>query len=142
MGLLYLESYFICSKISRNLGIIFKLQHYLSLKQLKQLYYNLIYPYISYAIVAWGSAYKTHIKKVQVRQNHVIRLIFFATLYGRETDSAMPLLNLLNLLSVHNIFRFQALKFMHEWHCGNVPRTFDGMFEYASNIHNYNTRYA
>ena len=31
---------------------------------------------------------------------------------------------------------------LQSWHCGNVPRTFDGMFEYASNIHNYNTRYA
>ena len=54
----------------------------------------------------------------------------------------MPFLNLLNLLSVHNIFRFQALKFMHEWRCGKVPHTFDGMFAYACNIHKYNTRYA
>ena len=31
---------FICSRISRNTGIFFKLRHYLSPQQLKQIYYN------------------------------------------------------------------------------------------------------
>ena len=38
---------YICSQILRNIGIISKLRHYLSIKQLKQIYYNLIYPYIA-----------------------------------------------------------------------------------------------
>ena len=45
----------VCAKLSRNTGVISKLKHYLPLQQLKQIYYNLNYPYISYAIVAWGS---------------------------------------------------------------------------------------
>ena len=36
-----------CSRISRNTGIFLKLRHFLDLKQLKQLYYNPIYPYLS-----------------------------------------------------------------------------------------------
>ena len=44
-------------------------------------------------------------------------------------------------IAVHNIYRFEALKFMHECRYEKVPHTFDGMFEYTSNIHNYNTRY-
>ena len=55
---------FICSRISQNIGIISKLRYYLSIQQLKQIYYNLIYPYISYSILAWASVYKTHIKKI------------------------------------------------------------------------------
>ena len=43
---------YICSQISRNIGIISKLRHYLPIKQLEQIYYNLIYPYIAYAILA------------------------------------------------------------------------------------------
>ena len=54
---------------------------------------SLIYAYISYAILAWGSAYKTHIDKIQTKQNHSARLIFFATAYGEHTESAIPLLN-------------------------------------------------
>ena len=53
---------------------------------MKQIYYSLIYPYISYAILEWGSAYKTHIDKIQDKQNHSSRLIFFATTYGEHTE--------------------------------------------------------
>ena len=50
---------YICTRIARNNGIISKLRHYLTFLQMKQIYYSLIYPYISYGILAWGSAYKT-----------------------------------------------------------------------------------
>ena len=104
---------FVCSRISRNIGIISKLRYYLSIQQVKQIYYNLIYPYISSSILAWGSVYKTHIKKMQVKQNHTGRLIFFARTFGRETESSKPLLNLPDLLTVHNIYRLEVLKFSH-----------------------------
>ena len=98
---------YVRSRVSRNIGILSKLRHFTSLFQLKQLHYNLIYPYISYAITSWGSAYTTQIKKIQTKQNHLIRLVFFATLYGPDTDSALPLLNLLDLLTVNNIFKLK-----------------------------------
>ena len=131
-----------CSRISRNTGIFLKLRHFLDLKQLKQLYFNLIYPYLSYAILAWGSACATHLKKIQVKQNHVIRLMFFATLYGKNTDSALPFLNLLDLLTVENIFIFRLLQFSHQWHKKKLPSIFDNYFRYASDVHTCNTRYA
>ena len=59
---------FVCSRISRNIGIMSKLRYCLSIQQLKQIYYKLIYSYISYSILAWGSVYNTHIKKIQVKQ--------------------------------------------------------------------------
>ena len=42
---------YICTRMSRNIGIISELRHFLPVKQLKPIYYNLIYPYISYAIL-------------------------------------------------------------------------------------------
>ena len=51
---------YICARIARNNGIISKLRHYHTFLQMKQIYYTLIYPYISYAILAY-CAYKTHI---------------------------------------------------------------------------------
>ena len=82
----------------------------MSLAQLKQLYYSLVHPYISYAILAWGSGVKTQIKKVQTKQNTVIRTIFFATTRGKNTESAFPLMNLIDILTVTSIFKLQALK--------------------------------
>ena len=100
---------YVCSRIARNTGIFTKLRHYMSLAQLKQLYYSLVHPYISYAILAWGSGSKTQIKKVQTKQNIVIRTIFFATSHGKNTESALPLLNLLDILSVTSILRCKHL---------------------------------
>ena len=59
-----------CSRILSHIGVISKL------RQLKQLYYNLIYPYLSYAIIAWGSGYKTHLKRLQSKKNTVLKLMF------------------------------------------------------------------
>ena len=49
------------------------LRHYLPIHQLEQIYYNLIYPYLSYAVIAWGSAYKMHLQKLQSKKNTALR---------------------------------------------------------------------
>ena len=115
-------SYFVhLLSISRNIGIISKLRHYLSIKQLRQIYYNLIYPYIAYAILAWGSTYTSSLQKVQAKQNHVVRLIFFANMRGKDTESALPLLSSLDMLPVYNIYSLHVLKFAHLLHKGLLP---------------------
>ena len=64
---------------------------------------------------AWGSAYKTHVNKLQVKQNHFARVVFFMYLiYGENTPSALPLLNLLAFLTINNVYQFKALKFIHD----------------------------
>ena len=70
-----------------------------------------------------------------------MQLIFFARMFGKETESAKPLLNLLDILTVDNIYRLEILKFSHSWHNGLLPEVFDSIFQYARNIHGYNTRY-
>ena len=79
---------------------------------------------------------------MQTKQNHSAKLIFFAIAYGEHTASALSLLNLLDVLTVHNVYRYQILKFMYLWHKGLLPKLFSNYFQYASNVHKYNTRYA
>ena len=43
---------YVASRISRNNGIIAKLRHFLTPPQMRQIYYGIIYPYISYATLA------------------------------------------------------------------------------------------
>ena len=95
---------FVCSRISRNTGVFYKLCHFFSPIQLRQIYYNLIYPYLSYAIIAWGSAYKTHINKLQTKQNHVVRIIFFPTLYGKNTEKPLATTNKSSKYSYSGIY--------------------------------------
>ena len=83
-----------------------------------------------------------YIKHKLSRIISVIRVILFVTLSGKNTDSALPLLNILEMLTVANVYRLDALKFVHAWHKGVLPEFFNHFFQYASNVHNYNTRYA
>ena len=53
------------SKISKNLGILFRLRHFLTLNTLKQMYYSLIYHYLHYGIMRWGNTYPSRLTKVQ-----------------------------------------------------------------------------
>ena len=40
------------------------------------------------------------------------------------------------------VYRSQILKFTYLWHKGLLPKLFSNYFQYASNVHKYNTRYA
>ena len=60
----------------------------------------------------------------QVKQNHVAQLIFFANMQGKDTESALPLLNLLDMLTVYNIYSLHILKFAHLWCKGLLPDVF------------------
>ena len=95
-----------------------------------------------------GGVHTKHIiiDKIEAKQNHSARLIFFfisfATTYGEHTESTLPLLNLLDVLTIHNVYRFQVLKFTYLWQKRLLPKLFSNYFQYASNVHKYNTRYA
>ena len=54
--------------------------------------------------------------KIQGKQNHMVRLILYTRMYGRQTESAKPLLNLLDILAVDSIYCLKVLKFSHSWH--------------------------
>ena len=62
-------------------------------------------------------------------------------MYGRQTESVKPLLNILDIVTVDNIYCLEVLKFSHSWHKGLLPEVFDGMFQYTGNILSYNVRY-
>ena len=84
----------------------------------------------------------TNLKQIQTKQNHAVRIMLFATLYGIHTESALPLLNLLELLTVENIFKLKLLCFTYKWHTKELPNIFAQHFRYASEVHTHNTRYA
>jgi len=130
----------ISNKISKNIGIIYKTRNYLKLPMLKQLYYTLIYPYLTYGILSWGNAPNTKIKKLLIKQNKCIRAIFFA----HKRENAIPYLNLLDILTVDNLFKLKIALFGHTitYKKSLVPSIFHNYLKSVSEIHNYDTRLA
>ena len=64
---------YICSKMSKGIGIIIKARNEFNEATLLSLYNSLILPYVSYCIHVWGRAYDTHLKHVLVLQNKAVR---------------------------------------------------------------------
>ena len=65
----------ICITISRNIGIINKLKHYLPLPSLLMIYSSLILPYLNYGILAWGNAHQTLLHRILLLQKKSLRII-------------------------------------------------------------------
>lgn len=65
----------ISNKISKSIGILYKLRHFLPIEALTRLYYSLIYPYFIYCISIWGSTIKTLTDKLVLLQKKIVRII-------------------------------------------------------------------
>ena len=61
----------ICNKISRSIGILNKLKHYIPLHIRINIYNSLILPYINYGILLWGNNHE----KVTKLQKKAMRII-------------------------------------------------------------------
>ena len=68
----------ISKKVARGIGILSKVRHYLNINILIQLYYSLIYPYLTYGLVVWANTYMTTLQPITVLQKRAIRTITFS----------------------------------------------------------------
>ena len=48
-------------KISKNIGIISKLRHYVDIDTTRVVYYSLIYAYLQYGAITWGNTHTTRL---------------------------------------------------------------------------------
>ena len=69
---------FISSKISKSLGIISRLRHFVPTDTLLSIYQSLIQPYVTYGIAVRGQAAQTNQDKLLILQKRALRLIHFA----------------------------------------------------------------
>ena len=77
----------VITKISKTIGIITKLRHFVPSSVLLNIYTSLITPYITYGLITWGTASKTYLHKILLLQKRVLRLIYFVD----KKDHAIPL---------------------------------------------------
>ena len=67
----------VARKISKSIGAINRARFFLPKPCLKTLYYSLVYPYLHYCIIVWGSTYKTNLRRLISLQKRVIRRELF-----------------------------------------------------------------
>ena len=123
-------------KLSKTIGIFYKLRHYATADVLKLLYYAILYPFLIYRSSVWGMAYQSHLDKLQAIQNKFIKAISFSDKY----DSPYPLFHIHSILKISDIIKLQIVSFVYESRMRLSPLEFHTYFTSISDVHSYGTR--
>ena len=70
---------YIKNKISKTIGLFYKMRQYLERKALINLYYTLVFPYLIYCNEVWGNASAVHLEPIITIQKRAIRTITFSS---------------------------------------------------------------
>ena len=128
----------VSKKISRGIGILSKLRHFVTDDILTQLYYSLVYPFLAYGLVVWGNTYATTLKPIVTLQKQALRIITFSK---RDAQSS-PIFSQLGLTKFMDLVTTQTATFIFQCYHNLLPKAFDNHFTFISSKHNYNTRLA
>ena len=122
-----------CKKLSRSVGVIRRLANYLPNYVLNKLYFSLVYPYLSYCVVVWGSSCRTQINRLINIQDRCIDLLS-DHLNVSETYFNYKLLKFLDIYKY-----FTGIKFYEYYILGRSLYFFNRV---ANNqiLHDHNTR--
>ena len=113
-------------KISRAVGIISKLRHYLPTSAILQIYYSLIHTHLLYGLIVWGSTYKSKLKTViPLKQSGKVnwqwspkRFDYFPlSVYYQH-----------GILKLPDLFKFETRKFVHAHFKNNLPPAISNFF--------------
>ena len=122
--------------ISRNIGMLTKMKHYVPGYILYSLYCTLVLPYINYSILIWGNTCKTYLDKIFKLQKWAIRTI----LLQHNRSHTGPLFEKYNVLNVFDSFKLELGVFMYKHQTNLLPQTFSNYFMKHNQIHKYPTR--
>ena len=116
--------------------MIFKLRHYVPKSTLKLVYYSLFHSTLQYSLLNWGRASKSHLQKLRILQNKIIR----ASLFCPRKYPTFLLYSKFGVLQLDDMIKMEFAKFAYKFYNKKLPNSFDNYFTDLKYIHNYNTR--
>ena len=61
----------VSKKLARGIGILLKLRHFVNLASLVQVYYSIIYSFLTYGIIVWGNTYSSNLQPLIILQKRL-----------------------------------------------------------------------
>ena len=98
----------------------------------------LISPYISYGLIAWGQASKSHLEKILILQKRAVRLINFLTF----RTHAILYFAQSNILPITMLYFKLSSTLKLDITSNSAPQNICNPFTSTQDIHQYNTRSA
>ena len=119
-------------KLSRGIGILAKMRHYVSENTLTSVYNAFIQPHIDYGVLSWASSTKTHLKKIDISLKKAVRVMSFK----KRNDHSLPLFKHLNILPLDLNIRLQTACFIWKYVNDLLPSSINKIFK-KQNINTY-----
>ena len=123
-------------KLSRSLYILNSVKNMLPNDILRQLYYTMVQPYLTYGVILWGSTYQSYLKRTVILQKKAIRYMHKAH-YNAHTK---PLFYASNVLNIKYSYLLEVAKFMHDFTGRKLPIPLLNFFSSNLAVHQHNTR--
>ena len=122
---------YVTTKISKTIGVIARLWHFVSQSTLLNLYRSLIFPYLSYGLIAWGQASKSNLNKVLMPCSFSPVQRSFSSFFVSS-----------NILPIELLYFETVSVFMHDGSNDTAPENLCDAFTRSRQIHSHNTRSA
>ena len=126
----------VCNKVSKNIGILCKLRHYVDIDTLRSVYFSLIFPYLQYGALTWGVTYQSRINRIHVLNNKALRIMTFSN----SRSHAPPIYRPLRILQFKDIVFTQIALLMYDYYQSSLPPAFHSYFQAISTMHSHGTR--
>ena len=126
----------LCKKLSRAVGMLFKMKNLCSTTTLKSIYYSLFHSHMSYGIPVWGVAKTSLTQKVFLLQKRAMRVVAKADFLAHTN----PLFNDLNVLKCPDQYLLSLATLMWDYDHDLIPKTLSSLFNKNPN-HSYQTRF-
>ena len=132
----------VITKISKSLGLLYKIRYFVNIKIMRMLYFSLVYPHLTYGIEVWGSADITYLNRIFILQKRIVRMLTFTDkrLQDYSLIPSEPLFFKLNIHKIYDIFKLLISKFIFNCLKKANPDKFNSWFKLTSHVHNHNTR--
>ena len=122
------------AKVSRNIGILFKLNKVLPIP-LKTLYYALVHPLLFYGIIIWGSTNNSYLTKLRSLQNKALKAIGHL---GWRTSKHLH--RKFKILKLNDLYKIELSKFVYSYINKYTLKCFNDYFIEFKNANVHNTR--
>ena len=126
----------IALKVSKTVGLLAKLRHFIPRITLINIYKSLILPHVSYGLTVWGMASKCYVNKILILQKRALRFINFF----HFKEHAVPLFIEADSLPVDFLHYEAVCCRMYDIQNGIAPKNILDLFTHTSSIHTYRTR--
>ena len=115
----------ICSKVSKTVGVLYRISSSAPKSILLKLYYSMIYPYFIYCNLIWGGATNILINPLFLLQKRVVRIITKSS----YLEHSNPLFYELGILKIFDVYRYFCCLYAHK-----------NIISYIPNVNVYRTR--